>query len=238
MWASFDKRCGKHLRLERLVTAWQTLEGRRIMPTSNMPNVTAARAGKNRIGLALALAAVLAQPVLACEKHGAHNLSPELERARDKLARYKDPVTAVRDGYLSTLGCVHYKEGAMGVHFLNPALISPRLDPDKPQILVYEPRGDKLELVAAEWFVPLATGVQERPTLFGQPFDGPMAGHEPLMPESLHHYDLHVWLFKENPRGVFANTNPNVSCENYGYSFLEAPPPSVAHHGASHQHTK
>jgi hypothetical protein len=65
-----------------------------------------------------------------------------------------------------------------------------------------------------------------------------MAGHEPLMPESLHHYDLHVWLFKENPKGIFSNTNPNVSCENYSYSFLEAPPATVAHHGAGHGHTK
>src|SRR3546814_9784681 len=92
----------------------------------------------------------------------------------------------------------------MGVHFLNPALISPELDPGKPQILVYEPAGDKLELVAAEWLVPLATGITERPTLFGQPFNGPMEGHEPLMPQELHHYDLHVWLFRENPEGVFA----------------------------------
>jgi hypothetical protein len=158
----------------------------------------------------------------------------ELERVRDVLAKYRNPVTAVRDGYFSTLGCVHYKEGAMGVHFLNPALISPKVDPDKPQILVYEPKGDQLELVAAEWFVPLATGVDARPTLFGRPFDGPMAGHEPLMPEGLHHYDLHVWLFKENPAGVFATTNPDVSCANYGYGFLEEPPPIVLHHGAGH----
>jgi hypothetical protein len=27
-----------------------------------------------------------------------------------------------------------------------------------------------------------------------------------------HHYDRHVWLFRENPNGVFAQFNPNVSC--------------------------
>src|SRR3546814_19366293 len=52
----------------------------------------------------------------------APTLPPELEALRDQLAKYKDPVAAVRDGYLSTLGCVHYESGAMGVHFLNPAL--------------------------------------------------------------------------------------------------------------------
>ena len=44
----------------------------------------------------------------------------------------------------------------MGVHFLNVGLVGKPLDPLQPQILVYEPVGDKLQLVAAEWFVPLA----------------------------------------------------------------------------------
>jgi hypothetical protein len=49
----------------------------------------------------------------------------------------------------------------------------------KPNILVYEPDGDKLRLVAVEWPIPLATGLKERPTLFGHPFGGPMEGHHP-----------------------------------------------------------
>jgi hypothetical protein len=207
------------------------------MRTINLRNAAAAVAGTARhVGSALALGALLVQPALAGGEHRSPKLSSELEHARDALAKYKSPVTAVREGYFSTLGCVHYKEGAMGVHFLNPALISPKVDPDKPQILVYEPNGDQLELVAAEWFVPLATGVEARPTLFGRPFDGPMAGHEPLMPDALHHYDLHVWLFKDNPAGMFATTNPNVSCANYAYEFLEEPPATVEHRGAAHHH--
>lgn len=182
--------------------------------------------------LVLALATLTLQGGTAIAETSAPKLPPELESVRDHLAKYKDPVAAVRDGYFSTLGCVHYEGGTMGVHFLNPALISPELDPAKPQLLVYEPVGDKLELVAAEWLVPLATGITERPTLFGQPFNGPMEGHEPLMPQELHHYDLHVWLFKENPEGVFAVTNPNVSCGDYGYALLEQPPATVVHHGA------
>ena len=41
----------------------------------------------------------------------------------------------------------------MGVHFLNLQLIGPTLDPTKPQVLIHEPDGDNLRLVAAEWFV-------------------------------------------------------------------------------------
>ena len=157
-------------------------------------------------------------------------LTPELEAVRTALAKYQDPIVAVRDGYLSTLGCIEYPTGGMGIHFLNAAHISPVPDPLKPQLLVYEPDGEKLRLVAAEWLIPLATGVKERPTLFGQPFDGPMEGHEPLMPKELHHYDLHVWLFKPNPEGLFKATNPTVRCTGKsGYALMEGAPKAVPH---------
>ncbi len=176
----------------------------------------------------LALVGGAATPALA------EDLSPEIEAQLDAtraaLEPFKDPLFAVRSGYFSTVGCVYFKAGAMGVHFLNPALIGPEADPLKPTLLVYEPDGDKLKLVAAEWLVPLATGVKERPELFGQPFDGPMEGHEPLIPRELHHYDLHAWLWKENPKGTFFPVNPDVTCEGrHGYALLEEPPVNVPH---------
>ena len=109
-------------------------------------------------------------------------------------------------------------QGAMGVHFLNEQLVGPVLDPMKPQILLYEPdTSGKLRLTGAEWFVPLAIA-KERPKLFNQDFLGPMEGHEPVMPVELAHYDLHVWLFKNNPEGMFAPTNPAVKCTGYSYA--------------------
>jgi hypothetical protein len=156
---------------------------------------------------------------------------PELAEVRAALERYQDPYVAVRDGYFSTVGCVVYAEGGMGVHFLNTALIGPEPDPMAPQLLIYEPdETGALLLVAAEWLIPLATGIEGRPALFGQPFDGPMEGHEPLMPRELHHYDLHVWLFKDNPAGMFHKVNPEVTCEHSPHRLLEEPPLSVPHH--------
>jgi hypothetical protein len=158
-------------------------------------------------------------------------LPPGLTEAREALMKYQDPIVAVRDGYFSTVGCVHYADGGMGIHFLNARHIGPTPDPFRPPILIYEPDGERLRLVAAEWFIPLATGVRERPTLFGRPFDGPMEGHEPLIPRELHHYDLHVWLFKPNPAGMFNVTNPDVTCAGRtGYAILEEPPATVPHH--------
>jgi hypothetical protein len=158
----------------------------------------------------------------------------EIEGVRQALAKYQDVYAAVRDGYFSTVGCVHYTgatvdghmnyaKGAMGIHFFSPARLGPVPDPANPPILLYEPAGDGLRLVGVEWFVPLASGVAERPVLFGQPFQGPMEGHEPLLPREVAHYDLHAWLFKDNPLGLFAPTNPDVNCKGKPFSLLEQP---------------
>lgn len=185
------------------------------------------------IGLMRHLAGVACIVLLASlaqaqtSKEAPPKLSAEVERVRSALIKYQDPIKAVHDGYFSTVGCVRYPTGGMGIHFLNPQLIGPVPDPMRPTILLYEPVGDKLRLVGAEWFIPLATGVKERPQLFGQPFDGPMEGHEPLMPATLRHYDLHVWLFKSNPAGLFNMVNPNVNCPKTAYTFLEHPPKTL-----------
>ena len=164
-------------------------------------------------------------------------LSPELEQARAGLEKYQDPILAVHDGYFSTVACVEYAKGqaghmqytpgGMGVHFINLQLIGPKLDPAKPQVLIYEPVGDKLRLAAAEWFVPTDVAGATRPAIFGQELQGPMEGHEPLQPKGMHHYDLHVWLWKNNPAGTFSPTNPAVKCPKGSYSFAEQAPKLV-----------
>ncbi len=181
------------------------------------------------------LTPVATRPVMAQSKAD----GPDLSAVRSALKKYEDPYVAVHDGYFSTLGCVvidrpgaagqvPYKPGGMGVHFFNPAHIGPVPDPSKPQVLIYEPAGDKLRLIAAEWFVPLSTGVKERPRLWGQAFDGPMMGHPPLLPLELTHYDLHVWLYKPNSLGTFASTNPDVTCAGHPYRLVEEAPMLVS----------
>jgi hypothetical protein len=157
-------------------------------------------------------------------------LSEELAKVRQALEKYQDVVTAVADGYWSTVLCVQdERKAGMGIHFVNARLMGPVPDPLRPQVLLYVPVGKKLQLVGAEWFIPLATGVQERPSLFGQPFDGPMEGHPPTQPPQLHHYDLHVWLFKANPDGMFKPFNPDVKCPEGEYTVTAQPPKLVPH---------
>ena len=176
----------------------------------------------------------------ATQQGKAANNTAAINAVRTALDKYKDPIAAVRDGYYSTVGCVdfptggtehgamEYKPGAMGVHFINMALVGPKLDSTKPQVLLYEPVGDKLVLTGAEWFVP--TDVSKAPpTILGHQLMGPMEGHAPVMPAALHHWDLHVWLWKNNPNGMFSPTNSAVKCPTtgYGYTFADAPPKMV-----------
>ena len=184
---------------------------------------------RSAVAVAIALIGISGAGIIAANSEPS---AAEIDAMRQALAKYKDPYVAVRDLYLSTVGCVHYDgmkmeghmdypKGAMGIHFVNVTLQGPP-DPMKPNVLIYEPVDGKLELVAAEWLVPLAA-VKERPNLFGIPFQGPMEGHEPLIPQGFHHYDLHAWLFKDNPLGMFAPTNPDVSCEDYDFTLMEMP---------------
>ncbi len=150
-------------------------------------------------------------------------LAPDLAAAKTALAKYADPIVAIQNGYFSTLSCVDfsadvkegdivYPKGAMGVHFLNMANVGPKLDPEKPQILLYEPVGDKLVLTGAEWFMPVEVAGGTAPSIFGKTLYGPMDGHEPIMPKAARHYDLHVWFYKDNPNGIFVSTNSAVKC--------------------------
>ncbi|WP_336921026.1 hypothetical protein [Aquipuribacter sp. SD81] len=174
-------------------------------------------------GLALALSAPALAHDGAHDEPAAHGASAthsrsgagaELARMRRDLARYTDVEVALADGYVPVSPCEVSDAGGMGVHYLNPALVG-STDPAAPGVLLYEPTADGgARLLGAEWFVPDAdqdtSTDEDRPSLLGRPFDGPMLGHGPGMPV---HYDLHVWLYETNPAGVFAPWNPRVDCQ-------------------------
>jgi hypothetical protein len=136
-----------------------------------------------------------------------------VQDVRDATEQYRDVDRALADGFVATTVCTDSPAGGMGLHYVNPQRLGQPLDPAKPSVLLYRRVGSHLQLLAAEWFSPdpdqdLATD-SGRPTLFGHPFDGPMAGHEPGMPI---HFDLHVWAWHSNPSGDFSPWNPTISC--------------------------
>jgi hypothetical protein len=108
---------------------------------------------------------------------------------------------------------------AMGQHYANvDMVVDPAIDALSPEVFVYEPRPNgTLRLVAVEYVVfkadwdALHPGT--RPQLFGRTFSEIPAGNRYGLPDF---YELHVWVWKGNPRGVFDDWNPTVSCRGNG----------------------
>jgi hypothetical protein len=104
--------------------------------------------------------------------------------------------------------------GGMGIHYVNGALVSDdKVDARTPEALVYEPeRHGRQHLVAAEYVVfqdAWDATHSAPPELFGQEFELVAAGNRYGLPPF---YELHAWLWKHNPAGMFSDWNPRVTC--------------------------
>jgi hypothetical protein len=148
-------------------------------------------------------------------QHAGHAASTLPGAVRQATERFRDVNEAIAAGYVQFQGCVSGpEEGAMGVHYVNPTLFDGELDVEHPEALVYEPkRNGRLEFVAVEYITPAEAwqgshpGVQ--PDLMGHLFHF-APGPNRYGPAAF--YELHVWAWKNNPHGTFADWNPNVSC--------------------------
>lgn len=140
----------------------------------------------------------------------------DLARLRRATARYHDVDVAIADGYLAPPpeACVASPAGGMGYHFVNPGNIDLTIDPDRPEVLLYEPMANgKLRLVGAEFLVhgdAWDAVNAEAPSFAGYAFDPP-ADRSAVAPPGPF-YTLHVWIWRENPSGMVAPFNPRVSC--------------------------
>ena len=157
--------------------------------------------------LAVAALATTAGPTLAGPSTPSGR---DLSVIRAATARYHDVEVAKADGYVEIPHCEANGEGTMGVHFVHPQRSQDAaIDPARPELLLYLPSQDGMDLIAVEYFMAEAAAGGSAPTLYGVPFDGPMDGHTPDMPR---HYDLHVWTWRHNPAGMTAQYNPALSC--------------------------
>ncbi|MSU89203.1 hypothetical protein GE300_06155 [Rhodobacteraceae bacterium 2CG4] len=170
---------------------------------------------------------------------------PTLAEVRAATARFMDVEAALADGYVSdpsnhceTAASTGRPaaDGAMGIHFFRPDLLGisgppdPRVDGTgthtdflTPAVLIYEPQADgSLDLVAVENLVFKAAweaaGNAEPPRFHGVPYD--LMEDDPATEvDEAHtfepHYDLHVWLHRDNPGGMFAQFNPAVTCTDH-----------------------
>ena len=129
-----------------------------------------------------------------------------LREVKKATARFNSTTQAARAGYEVMGHCVYNPEmGGMGYHWVNGALVDPVFNPLQPEALLYEPdKNGNLKLVGVEYIV-INVG-QDQPYFGDHPFD--VGG----TPTPVDHWSLHVWLYKNNPNGVFSPFNPNVTC--------------------------
>lgn len=140
-----------------------------------------------------------------------------VEAVRKATANYKDIQAAEAAGYGLFHACVSGpQEGAMGVHYVNGDLVSDgKVDASRPEALMYEYKDGRYQLVGVEYVVLAEdwnAANETPPTLNGQLFSLTGAPNRYGIPAF---YALHVWAWKDNPNGMFADWNPRVTCEQY-----------------------
>jgi hypothetical protein len=94
----------------------------------------------------------------------------------------------------------------MGFHHRNPMLADDKVELERPEILLYgrTEEGDHA-LTGVEYIVPYRAHARdaEPPTVMGQKLK---------QSDNLQLWYLHVWIWRDNPSGLFADYNPSVSC--------------------------
>ena len=160
----------------------------------------------------------VASPVarsIAPSEHGAQHRTPSIPNAevarqlaalRQLTAPFQDFERAKQAGWNTQItSCLDSPEGGMGFHYGNVEYIDAEASVLKPELLMYEPqRNGRMRLVGVEYIVPLTAWTRpDPPTLFGLPFH---------VNSAFGVWALHVWLWRDNPAGLFADWNPKISC--------------------------
>jgi hypothetical protein len=139
----------------------------------------------------------------------------DLAAARNATAHLQNFENAASGGWdLQVTPCMENPPlGGMGYHYGHlEYYLDGEANPTEPEILLYEPQSNgRLRLVALEYAVPFfAWGsgdpdVDDPPQLFGRDMNRADARGQ---------WELHVWLWKHNPSGLFEDWNPDVTCEH------------------------
>jgi hypothetical protein len=167
--------------------------------------------------LALVALAATAWSTLAAPQEEDLAASTLIATVRQATEPYQNIDAAQEVGYGLFHGCVSSAtEGSMGIHLVNGSLVGDgMLDPMQPEAVLYEYRNGSFRLTGVE-FVTIAeawhANNEAPPMLNGQVFNFVGSPNRYGLPAF---YELHVWSWKRNPLGTFADFNPRVRCDQY-----------------------
>ena len=130
-----------------------------------------------------------------------------VDQVRAANSRFEDVSVAVAEGYAPIPCASGLEGGAMGIHYVNGArLKDDAIDLAHPEAVMYEPSADgTLTLIAVEYITHKGPA-----SLEGHLFNFTGAPNRYGLPPF---YELHVWAWKANSMGVFADMNMDVSCD-------------------------
>jgi hypothetical protein len=160
----------------------------------------------------LSLTAILLATVACHHRSGAELDARASVPGLDQLRAATEPFAvldaAVAAGYARDVpNClVHEHHGAMGYHHANPQFMDATVDVTRPEILLYERFvSGEYRLNGVEFIVPYRSWPRDStpPTVMGQTM---------LQEDNLNFWYRHVWVWKANPDGLFANFHPGISC--------------------------
>lgn len=143
-------------------------------------------------------------------------VAPEVRAQLDALQLSVMPFfnydVAVSAGWDTILGeCVESPMGGMGYHVHNmDQLANGQLNLLRPEVVLFSPTEDgSMEFGGVEYIIPGELWESDEPPQFlGRSLHfNPNVGPFGI-------WALHVWVGKHNPEGIFADFNPDVSCEH------------------------
>lgn len=152
-----------------------------------------------RARAALAATIALTSALAASPASGS---AEQLAGVRSATAGFHRVAAAESAGYEKFLLCFDSPDGGMGQHYADFAAIDGTAEATHPEVLVYEPTGGRMRLVAVEYVIPQAAWAgSEPPRLFGESFH---------RNDTLGIWALHAWVWRHNPDGMHADFNPKV----------------------------
>ncbi|MGE0456668.1 MAG: hypothetical protein AB7O56_00490 [Bauldia sp.] len=222
--------------MNRLVGAAGAFAGQR--------NRTSAKSGSAAVA-AIAAAACLSFASAATAQSVRPEAAAIMDQMREAFAKYQDVNVALAEGFIPdpTGHCatavdfgLPLETGTMGLHYLHPERLqltegdrvtglTTNTDPMTPAVLLYEPQADgTMEFLGVELLVfrdpwraegnqapPVFAGIVPWDTMADDPATADIDEAHGFVP----HYDLHVWLFRDNPAGPLEMWNPTVTCEHH-----------------------
>lgn len=121
-------------------------------------------------------------------------------------ARYHNIEIAKRDNFVLLHDCeTRLNDEPVGTVYVNMnRLTDGVINPEVPDALIYEPTAKGLTLVGVEFAIPFTQWTQPQPPqLLGTTFQ---------REDEFGVFALHAWVWRSNPNGLFAETNPRVTC--------------------------